>query len=97
MPTTIDLLTLGQLDHAYDRLTSRVVEGDRVLDLGCGTGTLTLKCALRNARVKGIDTNPQMLEIAHKRVNEAGLADRVELREVGFIWKLVLGIWNFTL
>jgi ubiquinone/menaquinone biosynthesis C-methylase UbiE len=79
----IRLLTLGRLDRAYDRLVERVEAGQRVLDVGCGTGALTLRSARRGAVVKGIDVNAQMLEIAEARVREAGLGDAVRLAESG--------------
>jgi ubiquinone/menaquinone biosynthesis C-methylase UbiE len=79
----IRLLTLGGLDKSYDRLASHVERGAHVLDLGCGTGALTLRAAQRGAKVKGIDINAQMLEIARQRVNRAGLMETVELVEMG--------------
>lgn len=51
------------------------------MDIGCGTGTLVLKAAEKGAEVKGIDVNPQMLEIAKKRIEEAKIG--VELQEMG--------------
>ena len=77
------ILTLGRLNQVYDRLASHVEQGQRVLDLGCGTGALTLRAAHRGARVKAIDVNAQMLEIAGARSEEAKLAERVELCEMG--------------
>jgi ubiquinone/menaquinone biosynthesis C-methylase UbiE len=79
----IRLLTLGRLEKAYDRLASRIVRGQRVLDLGCGTGALTLRAAQRGAKIKGIDINAQMLETAWQRVREAGLTETVNLVEMG--------------
>lgn len=79
----IRLLTLGRLDRAYDFLASHVERGQRVLDVGCGTGALTLRAAKRGAMVRGIDVNAQMLEIAGKRVKDAGLTALVELLEMG--------------
>jgi cyclopropane fatty-acyl-phospholipid synthase-like methyltransferase len=79
----IRLLTLGRLDRAYDRLASNVGEGRRVLDVGCGTGALTLRAARNGARVKGIDVNTEMMEVAESRVREAGLSEQVELQEMG--------------
>jgi ubiquinone/menaquinone biosynthesis C-methylase UbiE len=77
------ILTLGRLDEVYDRLASHIEKGQKVLDLGCGTGALTLRAAAQGAEVKGIDVNPQMLAIAQKRADEADLAHRVELCEMG--------------
>jgi cyclopropane fatty-acyl-phospholipid synthase-like methyltransferase len=77
------ILTLGGLVGAYDRLISHVAAGERVLDLGCGTGALTLRAAGRGALVKAIDVNPQMLEVARRKARDAGLEDRVEFCEMG--------------
>jgi len=38
--------------------------GERILDLGCGTGQLTEKIALAGAEVMGIDSSPTMIEKA---------------------------------
>jgi len=77
------MLTRGRLDAAYDRLTSHIQKGQRVLDLGCGTGALTLRAAQRGAQVRGIDINPQMLEIAQQKVAEAHRTQDIELCEMG--------------
>ena len=79
----IHMLTRGRLDAAYDRLTSHIQKGQRVLDLGCGTGALTLRAAQRGAQVRGIDINPQMLEIAQQKVAEAHRTQDIELCEMG--------------
>lgn len=79
----IRLLTLGRVASAYDRLAGYVEVGQRVLDLGCGTGALALRAARRGANVKAIDVNAQMLEIADRRAREAGLADAIRFREMG--------------
>jgi demethylmenaquinone methyltransferase/2-methoxy-6-polyprenyl-1,4-benzoquinol methylase len=77
------LLTFGRLEAAYDRLAEHVKEGERVLDIGCGTGALTLRAGRRGGVVLGIDVNPAMLAVAKKRIVEEKLTERVELREMG--------------
>lgn len=79
----IRLLTLGRLDKVYDRLASHLKEGWNVLDIGCGTGALTIRAAQRGAYVKGIDINPMMLEIARGKIHDAGLDEYVTLSEKG--------------
>lgn len=79
----IYILTLGKLDKVYNRLTSHLKKGQNVLDLGCGTGALTLRAAQKEAKVKGIDINPQMLEIAQKRAIKKNLIQNIELCEMG--------------
>lgn len=79
----ISILTLGRLEKAYDRLASHIEEGDYVLDIGCGTGALTLRAARKGARVKGIDVSAPMLAIAGERAKQASLIERIELCEMG--------------
>lgn len=79
----IRMLTLGRLDRAYERLSSHIKRGERVLDIGCGTGALTLRAARRDARIRGIDINPRMLEIAQRRAEELHLEHCIELVEMG--------------
>jgi ubiquinone/menaquinone biosynthesis C-methylase UbiE len=78
----IRLLTLGRVQRAYDRLASYIEPGQRVLDIGCGTGPLALRAARRGASVRAIDVNPQMLEIAARHGRDTGLSDRIELVEM---------------
>ena len=56
------------LDDGWRRaLAARVNAGDRVLDLGTGTGDLALSAARRGARVVGVDVSQEMLRCAVRR------------------------------
>jgi len=77
------ILTRGALDAAYDRLAAYVGPGQDVLDLGCGTGALTLRAAAQGARVKAIDVNPRVLECAAQRAGERGLSRNITFSEMG--------------
>jgi SAM-dependent methyltransferase len=62
-----------------------LVPGLRVLDLGCGTATLTvlLKRACPHARVVGLDGDPAVLALARKKIVAAGVT--IALHE-GMAW-----------
>lgn len=50
--------------------------GERILDLGCGTGTLAvlIKTAAPGADVVGLDPDPAMLDRARRKAEDAGVA-----------------------
>jgi cyclopropane-fatty-acyl-phospholipid synthase len=55
--------------------------GERVLDVGCGWGSFALHAAARHGvHVTGITLSPAQAELARRRVAEAGLDERVEIR-----------------
>jgi ubiquinone/menaquinone biosynthesis C-methylase UbiE len=82
----IRLLSLGRIDRVHREMAERgASDGTRVLDIGCGTGTLALVCARRGAQVTGIDVSPLMLDIARQKVRQAGLEDNVTLIEMSAI------------
>ena len=54
---------------------ARIGPGDRALDLGCGTATLTLMAKLSQPRAMlfGLDGDPKILEIARDKARRVGL------------------------
>lgn len=79
----MDLLTLGRIERLKDDLAAEATrEGARVLELGCGTGSLAVRMALGGARVLAVDASEAMLTAARERVGAAGVSDRVELRRM---------------
>lgn len=56
-------------------------EGDRLLDVGCGWGSLAIHAAQRcGTAVVGITLSEEQAQLARKRVAEAGLTDRIDIR-----------------
>lgn len=77
----IQLLTLGKLGSLQAQIVHHLIfEETRVLEIGCGTGELTLIMAQAGAEVTAIDISPPMLAEAERKVDQAGLADRVEFK-----------------
>ena len=54
-------------------------EPKRILDLACGTGSMTLPLAKAGYDVVGLDLSPEMLSVAQERVQRARLSRRVFL------------------
>lgn len=77
----IRLLTLGRIKHVRVKIANEYVhEGMRVLEIGCGTGTLAVMMAEQGAAVTGIDASSKMLVEAEKKVAAANLGECVALR-----------------
>jgi ubiquinone/menaquinone biosynthesis C-methylase UbiE len=79
------ILTLGRWERVHRDIAARLGAGQRVLDLGCGTGALAALLAREGAQVTAVDISPSMLAQAARRVREVGLAERVTLRELGAV------------
>src|SRR5580700_4899444 len=66
---------------AWDRVFALAVGGRHgleALDVGCGTGFLSLELAARGHRVTGIDFAPAMLALAKEKAAASGAATRFE-------------------
>ncbi len=54
--------------------------GDRLLEIGCGWGTLAIEAARRGARVVGLTLSAEQKSWADTKIAEAELSDRIEIR-----------------
>ncbi|MBE1285627.1 MAG: methyltransferase domain-containing protein [Rhodobacteraceae bacterium] len=63
-----------QTSYAYtlERTASYLKSTDRVLELGCGTGTTALKLAGGVAEIVATDVSSGMIAVAHRRAKEQG-------------------------
>jgi SAM-dependent methyltransferase len=57
--------------------------GERILDVGCGEGTLTKKIIERDATVLGIDNSPEMIAAARANGIDALLLDAADMQFFG--------------
>ncbi|GGV93097.1 cyclopropane-fatty-acyl-phospholipid synthase [Streptomyces gelaticus] len=56
-------------------------EGDRLLDVGCGWGSMAIHAAREyGARVTGVTLSVEQAAFARKRIAQEGLADRIDVR-----------------
>jgi cyclopropane-fatty-acyl-phospholipid synthase len=79
-PPTFDELEAAQLakvDAILDE--AGVTAGSRVLEIGTGWGTLAIRAARRGAQVTTLTISREQAALAQRRVEEAGVADRVQI------------------
>jgi SAM-dependent methyltransferase len=55
--------------------------GERVVDVGCGTGNAALLAARAGAEAVGVDTAPRLVEVARERAAAEGLAATFEVAD----------------
>ncbi|OEJ26543.1 cyclopropane-fatty-acyl-phospholipid synthase [Streptomyces agglomeratus] len=77
-------MTLEEAQYAKLDLISRKLalrEGTRLLDVGCGWGSMAMHAAREyGAQVTGITLSKEQAAYARKRIADEGLTDRVEIR-----------------
>jgi SAM-dependent methyltransferase len=70
--------TLGRRDVRFWQDLARRI-GGRILELGCGTGRVTLPVARTGVALVGVDRSAPMITRARRRIRRARLAHRVSL------------------
>jgi len=78
-------LSPGGPDEVARVLEGLELSGATVLDIGCGSGGIAVDLVRNHgaARVIGIDVEQPVCRHAERRVERAGLSDRIEIRLVG--------------
>lgn len=77
--STLDEAQREKLELVCAKL--KLKPGERVLDVGCGWGAFVMHAAREHGvSAVGITLSPSQADLARRRVQEAGLADRVEIR-----------------
>jgi phosphoethanolamine N-methyltransferase len=77
-------LSPGGPDEVARVLERLDLTGKRVLDIGCGSGAITLSLAVDHgaALVVGVDVEAPACEAARARITAAGAADRLTIQQV---------------
>src|SRR3990172_11250179 len=75
---SVNVMTLGQADRLRLLTLDQALlkHGESILDVGCGTGGVTIPAKLRvgkTGEVAGIDPAPEMIAVARRKANHQGL------------------------
>ena len=83
--------SIRQLLPRYDEMLAAIAncsppQAERILELGCGTGELSLKILERcpASRLVAIDYSPRMLQCARTKLQAAGYGERINWIEADF-------------
>jgi SAM-dependent methyltransferase len=73
-------LTFGRVSLLHDAVAEAAAPrpGRRVLEVGCGTGSVTERLVARGARVTALDQAPAMLEQARRRLPDSAQVEWLE-------------------
>jgi cyclopropane-fatty-acyl-phospholipid synthase len=78
--------TSDSLEHAQLRKICALLDrlalkpGQRLLEIGCGWGTLAIEAAKRGVSVVGLTLSAEQQAWAERKITEGGFADRIEIR-----------------
>ena len=75
---SLELAQLRKVETLLDRLDLK--PGQRLLEIGCGWGTLAIEAAKRGVNVVGLTLSTEQKSWAERKIGEAGFADRIEIR-----------------
>jgi cyclopropane-fatty-acyl-phospholipid synthase len=68
----------AKIAHLLDRLDLK--QGDRLLEIGCGWGSLAIEAAQRGANVAGLTLSTEQKAWAERGIAGRNLSDRIEIR-----------------
>lgn len=76
-----DVMPITRMSHLLgEAVLAETDDGDRVLDMGTGSGVNAVLAASRASSVVAVDINPHALRAARDNAERNGVADRVEVR-----------------
>ena len=75
---TLEQAQLRKVHLLLDRL--QLQPGQRLLEIGCGWGTLAIEAAKRGVSVVGLTLSTEQKAWAERKIADAGLRERIEIR-----------------
>ncbi|KAJ3416616.1 hypothetical protein HDV05_000898 [Chytridiales sp. JEL 0842] len=76
-PETLEQLQQNKLDLVTEKI--RLQKGEKMLDIGCGWGTLSVHAAKKGAHVTGVTLGRNQTKWGMNKAEENGVADRVRI------------------
>ncbi|MGH3051121.1 MAG: class I SAM-dependent methyltransferase, partial [Gaiellaceae bacterium] len=76
-----DPWSAGVVEDVSFYVDEALAAGGPVVELGAGTGRIAIPVAMAGVHVIGVDSSRGMLEVCAERAREAGVADRLDLRQ----------------
>jgi len=75
----LNLLGYGKTFKRLALELAEIVDGEKVLDVGCGSGTLLIEAKMRypDADCVGIDPDKEILQLAERKLEQAGVKARL--------------------
>jgi SAM-dependent methyltransferase len=75
---------LGRMlrSRVWQELAEHFHPGQHILELACGTGSDALWMAQQGMRVTASDGSAEMVQVAQAKVDQAGMADRVQVEQI---------------
>ena len=80
-----------------EKLKKYLKAGDRVLDYGCGSGTIAIQCACRVKEVQGIDYASGMIDVAKRKAAENRTENAGFMQATIFDSRLEKGLYDVVL
>ena len=75
---SLEAAQLHKIHTLLDRLDLK--PGQRLLEIGCGWGTLAIEAAKRGAKVVGLTLSTEQKDWAERKIVQAGLGPKIEIR-----------------
>lgn len=79
----MNILTFGNHSRSLKILLSYVKPGMRVLDIGCGTGNFSVRCAKIGSSVTCVDASIEMLRVLKNKISGKAEENNIRIIECG--------------
>lgn len=80
-----NIISLGQIPRTKKWILKKISSGEKILEIGCGSGWLTCQCAIKGATVVAIDTSDRMLDLAKKKSKKKSVYENIQFIKMDFL------------